>query len=142
MANPHEKLAESLEVLRALQERGVVAVRSGDLTRTHRERLVKNGFLQEVMKGWYIPVHPDEVTGESTTWYASFWGFCAVYMKERFGTNWSLSPEQSLLLHVGNMTVPHQLLVRSPKARRHREQTQAVLLCNLSSLGQGRTRIE
>lgn len=117
MASPHEKLAESLEVLRALQERGVVAVRSGDLTRTHRERLVKNGFLQEIMKGWYIPVHPDEITGESTTWYASFWGFCTVYLKERFGTNWSLSPEQSLLLHVGNMTVPRQLLVRSPKAR-------------------------
>jgi hypothetical protein len=117
MASPHEKLAESLEVLRALQARGVVAVRSGDLTRTHRERLVKNGFLQEVMKGWYLPAHPDEVTGESTTWYASFWNFFAVYLKERFGTNWSLSPEQSLLLHVGNMTVPRQLLVRSPKAR-------------------------
>ncbi len=66
MTSPHEKLAESLEVLRAQQERGVVAVRSGELTRTHRERLVKNGFLQEVMKGWYIPVHPDEITGESS----------------------------------------------------------------------------
>jgi hypothetical protein len=117
MASPHKKLAESLEILRALQERSVVAVRSGDLTRTHRERLVKNGFLQEVMKGWYIPIRPDEVTGESTAWYALFWGFCAVYLKERFGTNWSLSPYQSLLLHVGNMTVPRKLLVRSPKAR-------------------------
>jgi hypothetical protein len=38
-------------------------------------------------------------------------------LNERFGTNWSLSPEQSLLLHAGNMTVPRQLLVRSPKAR-------------------------
>jgi hypothetical protein len=117
MVNPHLKLAESLEVLRALQDRGVVAVRSGDLTRTHRERLVKNGFLQEVMKGWYIPARPDEPTGESTAWYASFWAFAAVYLKERFGTNWSLSPEQSLLLHVGNMTIPRQLFVRSPKAR-------------------------
>ena len=117
MANPHEKLAESLEALRALQDQGVVAVRSGDLTRTHRERLVKNGFLQEVMKGWYIPSRPEETTGESTAWYASFWGFCTAYLQERFGTNWSLSPEQSLLLHVGNMTVPRQLLVRSPKAR-------------------------
>ena len=117
MASPHEKLAESLEVLQELQERGVVAVRSSDLTRTHRERLVKNGFLQEVMKGWYIPVHPDEATRESSAWYASFWGFCAAYLKERFETNWSLSPEQSLLLHVENMTVPRQLLVRSPKAR-------------------------
>ena len=117
MVSPHEKLAESLEVLRKLQERGVVAVRSSDLTRTHRERLVKNGFLYEVMKGWYIPAYPDEATGESTAWYTAFWGFCAVYLKERFGMNWSLSPEQSLLLHAGNMRIPRQLLVRSPKAR-------------------------
>jgi len=117
MVSPHEKLAESLKILQALQERGVVAVRSADLTRTHRERLIDNGFLQEVMKGWYIPVHPDEVAGESSAWYASFWIFCTAYLKERFGKNWSLSPEQSLLLHVGNMTVPRQLLVRSPKAR-------------------------
>ena len=117
MASPHEKLAESLDILRALQERGVVAVRSTELTRTHRERLIKNGFLQEVMKGWYIPVRPDEALGESSAWYASFWGFCATYLQERFGANWCLSPEQSLLLHAGNMTVPRQLLVRSPKAR-------------------------
>jgi len=117
MASPYEKLAESLEALRALQDRGVIAVRSGALTRRHRERLVKNGFLQEVMKGWYIPGSPDEATGESSAWYASYWGFCAAYLKERFGSNWSLSPEQSLLLHAGNMTVPRQLLVRSPKAR-------------------------
>jgi len=117
MASPHEKLAASLDVLRALQDRDVIAVRSADLTRTHRERLVKNGFLRGVMKGWYIPARPDDGAGESTAWYASFWGFCAAYLQNRFGTYWSLSPEQSLLLHVGNMTVPRQLLVRSPKAR-------------------------
>lgn len=117
MASPHEKLAESLKVLKALQKRGVVAVRSADLTRTHRERLIKNGFLQEVMKGWYIPARPDGAAGESSAWYASFWGFCAAYLKERFGMSWCLSPEQSLLLHAGNMTIPRQLLVRSPKAR-------------------------
>ena len=117
MASPGEKLAESLEVLRELQKRGVVAVRSVDLARTHRERLVKNGFLLEVMKGWYIPARPDEAGGQSTTWYASFWEFCAAYLHMRFGTNWSLSPEQSLLLHAGNTTVPRKLLVRSPKAR-------------------------
>lgn len=41
MATPSEKLAESLEVLHALQKRGAVAIRSGDLTRTHRERLCR-----------------------------------------------------------------------------------------------------
>jgi len=81
MASPSEKLAESLEVLHELQERGVVAIRSGDLTRTHRERLCKSGFLQEVIKGWYVPARPDETPGESTAWYASFWNFCAAYLQ-------------------------------------------------------------
>ncbi|MFC1719652.1 Fic family protein [Pseudomonadota bacterium] len=115
MATPQEKLAESLQVLKELQERGVIAVKSRDLSRTHRERLINCGFLKEVMKGWYIPVRPDEVPGDSTAWYSSFWDFCAAYLKERFDSNWCLSPEQSLFLHTGNQTVPAQLLVRTPK---------------------------
>lgn len=117
MAKPSEKLAESLEVLHALQERDIVAIRSSDLTRTHRERLRQNGFLQEVIKGWYIPARPDETAGESTAWYASFWRFCVAYLQHRFGEDWCLSPEQSLSLHAGNWTVPRQLLVRSSKAQ-------------------------
>ncbi|MBG57464.1 MAG: cell filamentation protein Fic [Porticoccus sp.] len=115
MATPSEKLAESLEVLKELQDQGVVAIRSRDLSRTHRERLTKNGFLQEVIKGWYIPTRPDDAAGESTSWYASFWDFCASYLETRFGTDWCLSAEQSLALHTGNMTVPKQLLVRTRK---------------------------
>ena len=115
MATPKEKLAESLEALRALQDRAVVAIRAADLKRVHRERLLKNGFLQAVMKGWYIAARPDEAAGESTTWYASFWAFCAAYLRERFGSDWCLSPEHSLSLHAGNDAVPPQLLVRSPK---------------------------
>ncbi len=117
MAKPSEKLAESLEVLHALQEHGVIAIRSGDLTRTHRERLCQNGFLQEVIKGWYIPARPDETAGESTAWYASFWRFCAAYLQHLKGKDWCLSPEQSLSLHAENWTVPKQLLVRAAKAR-------------------------
>lgn len=115
MATPSDKLAESLEALRAIQQSGADAIRSGDLSRTHRERLLENGFLQEVMKGWYVPARPDEQAGESTAWYASFWGFCAAYLSDRFKQNWCLSPEQSLFLHAGNWTVPQQLLVRTPK---------------------------
>jgi len=117
MATPSEKLAESLEVLHKLQENGAVAIRSRDLSRTHRERLVKSGFLQDVFKGWYIPCRPDDSAGESTAWYTSFWAFCAAYLTERFQTSWCLSPEQSLLLHVGNRSVPPQLLVRAIKGR-------------------------
>ena len=73
MAQPSEKLAKSLEVLHTLQENGNVAIRSAELTRTHRERLIQNGFLQEVIKGWYIPSRPDESAGESTAWYTCGW---------------------------------------------------------------------
>ncbi len=117
MTRPQEKLADSLEALKELEERAVVAIRSADLSRTHRERLLRNGFLTGVMKGWYIPAQPDGAAGESTAWFAAFWAFCAAYLNERFGTEWSLSPEQSLSLLVGNWAVPRQLLVRSPKAR-------------------------
>src|SRR6266436_75325 len=117
MAAPPEKLAQSLEILRKLRTaEGAGAIRAKDLSRTHRERLVANGFLQEVIKGWYIPSRPDEVKGESTAWYASFWRFCAAYLRERFATRWCLSPEQSLSLHAGNWTVPRQLAARSPGA--------------------------
>jgi hypothetical protein len=115
MATPQEKLADSLEALHELQGRGVVAIRSRGLSRTHRERLLAGGFLKEVIKGWYIPSRPDEAAGDSTPWYASFWDFCASYLAERFGDEWCLSPEQSLALQGGNRTVPAQLLVRTPK---------------------------
>ena len=67
------------------------------------------------MKGWYIATHPDHAGGESTAWYASFWAFCAAYLRERFGSDWCLSPEHSLSLHAGNHAVPPQLVVRSPR---------------------------
>ncbi len=115
MPSAAEKLASSLEELETLQSGGSIALRSKDISRTHRERLLKAGFLKEVMKGWYIPSRPDENAGESTAWYTSFWGFCAQYLSDRFGNDWSLSPEQSLIIHAGNTTVPAQLLVRAVK---------------------------
>ena len=89
--------------------------RSGELTRTHRERLLRNGFLQEVAKGWLIASHPGVQDGDTTVWYASFWEFCAHYCDDRFGDEWWLSPEQSLLLHAENTVVPSQLVVYSPR---------------------------
>lgn len=117
MAKPSEKLAESLEALHELQAQGTVAIRSADLSRTHRERLLRNGFLQEVIKGWYVPTRPDETAGESTAWYAAFWPFCVAYLQHLKGNDWCLSPEQSLSIHAENWTVPRQLLVRAIKAR-------------------------
>jgi hypothetical protein len=116
MASPAENLAKSLEKLDSLQQRGVIAVRSRDLTRTHRERLVKNGFLQQVMKGWYIPASPNDQPGDTSAWYANFWGFCAAYFEHRFGTKWSLPADRSLLLLTGSRTVPQQIAVHAEGA--------------------------
>lgn len=115
MSTPQDKLAESLAVLKKLQDNGVIAINTKNITRTHRERLIKSGFIKEVMKGWYIPARPEEPTGESTAWYAAFWGFCSDYLESRFGNQWCLSPEQSLSIHSGNWNVPEQLFVRTPK---------------------------
>src|SRR5580704_3674095 len=119
MATPNEKLAESLDTLNALQEGGRRVFRSGDLSRVHRERLVANGFVQEVMRGWLISSRPSARAGDSTPWYASFWEFCARYCNDRFGEEWHLSPEQSLLLHAENTVIPTQAVVYSPKGTNH-----------------------
>ena len=67
------------------------------------------------MKGWYIPSRPDERPGDTTPWYSAFWEFMADYANDRFEDQWCLSPEQSILLHVGNRSVPNQLIIRAPK---------------------------
>src|SRR5271156_5223640 len=115
MATPNEKLAESLDVLKALQEGGRRVFRSDDLSRVHRERLVENGFLQEVMKGWLISSSPGARAGDSTPWYASFWEFCARYCGERFGDEWYLSAEESLWLQGERTVIPDQVVLNSPK---------------------------
>ena len=118
MATPQEKLAQALQVLKAQQDKGRVAISTKYLERIQRERLLKAGFLMPVMKGWYIPSRPEDVgVGATTAWYASFWDFCAAYLEARFRDEWSLSPEQSVLIHAGNRTVPGQLMIRAPRAR-------------------------
>ena len=115
MPTPNEKLAESLDALSALQQEGRRVFRSEDLSRVNRERLLTNGFLQEVMKGWLISSSPSARDGDSTPWYASFWEFCARYCNERFGDEWHLSPEQSLLLHGERTVIPDQVVINSPR---------------------------
>lgn len=115
MATPNEKLAESLAKLQRLQKGGKRVFRSGDLTRLHRERLVQQGFLREAIRGWLISSSPGTDPGDTTPWYASFWEFCANYCDERFGTEWHLSPEQSLLLHAENTVIPQQVIIYTPK---------------------------
>jgi len=115
MATPNQKLAASLAQLQKLQGRGRRVFRSGELTRVHRERLVRNGFLREAMKGWLISCSPDADPGDTTPWFATFWEFCAAYCKTRFESDWHLSAEQSLLLYAEHTVIPQQVIVYTPK---------------------------
>jgi len=114
MATPHTKLADSLEVLKTLQEDGRGVFRSNELSRTHRERLIKNGFLTAIIREWVMSSTPDRQPGDTTAWFASFWEFCATYCNIRFGDQWHLSPEQSLLLHAAHTVIPSQVIIYSP----------------------------
>ena len=131
MPTPNEKLAESLTILRDLQKSGRRVFQSQEFTRTHRERLADNGFLQEVMKGWLISSSPGARIGDSTPWYASFWEFCGRYCDERFAEEWYLSPEQSRAVRsltcksdvfALGVVVQESLLGRHPTARRQPQQ--------------------
>ena len=86
MATMAEKMAASLEELRKLQEkdRCVVLQGTAEIGRTHLTRLLDNGWLQEVMKGWYIAARPG-TEGDTTIWYTSFWYFIAKYAAVRLG---------------------------------------------------------
>lgn len=91
MATPNEKLAASLNVLKNIQDRSIFAIEVSahpELTRTHRERLVRAGFLRHVIGGWYLSSNPTEDAGDSTTWYAHMESFVAAYANARFGAQW------------------------------------------------------
>lgn len=115
MATPHELLASSLLVLKEVQENSKNIFKTSAFTRVHRERLLKNGFLKEVFKGWLMLSHPDERPGDSTSWYACFWDFCAAYCNDKFGEDWHFSPEQSLKIYAGATVIPSQVIVYSPR---------------------------
>ena len=115
MAKPNEKLAASLVQLEKLQKGGRRVFRSNELTRIQRERLLRNGFLQEVMKGWLISSSPDVGPSDRTSWSATFWEFCVSYCTARFGGAWHLSPEQSLLLHAECTVIPRQITIYTPR---------------------------
>jgi Fic family protein len=119
LATPHEKLADSLQVLKALQDQHIAVFQTSvlpTLTRVHQERLVRAGFLKQVIRGWYLPNNPEDGDGDSTHWYSNMEAFVAAYATSRFGNEWQLSAELSLLKHSGHTSISKQLQLQSPKA--------------------------
>ena len=86
-------------------------IHTSQLQRTDRQWLVRQGWLEEIMRGWYLAVRPDLPPGESTAWYASFWDFLKVYLEYHYGSDYCLSAESSIDLHLGGTTIPRQVIV-------------------------------
>lgn len=108
---PNQKLAEALKALKRVQVKHSGVIESGDLSEVHRALLTNEGFLRQVMKGWYICANPQDREGDSTAWYASFWSFLSGYLNKRFGKRYCLNVEASLLLHTRSTLVPRQVTV-------------------------------
>lgn len=88
-------------------------VQSSEISRADRELLQKAGWLQEIIRGWYMLVRPDLATGDTAVWYANFWDFMRRYLSYRFQNEYCLSAESSLDCHTQNPTVPKQVIVIS-----------------------------
>lgn len=118
MSAPNQKLADSMERLQGvLGDRRVL--RAGELSRTHRDRLVGSGFLRRAVKGWLYLSDPAEAPDAATGWYGCFWEFCAAWCNHRFGDAWHLSAEASLAMHAEIDAIPAQVVVCSPRAANH-----------------------
>lgn len=88
MATMAEKMAASLEELRKLQEkdRCVVLQGTAEIGRTHLTRLLDNGWLQEVMKGWYIAARPGTEGGHDGLVHLILVFYCEICGRPAGGT--------------------------------------------------------
>ncbi len=110
-----EFLADTLEKAKDLANKNDNIIRSEDLTRRERERLIEEDFLYPIIRGWYLLVSNTIRPGDTTAWYGNVWNFIKQYLNERFGAGYCLSPETSLYLHSQSETIPIQIVVITSK---------------------------
>ncbi|MCM2279292.1 MAG: Fic family protein [Oligoflexia bacterium] len=110
----NHRLAEALDYARAVSRNGIV--RTSDLKRGVRERLVNASFLTEVMRGWYLLTSPAGA-GSTTLWYSNYWEFVKQYLSDRFGDDgYCLSAESSLDVYSAQHVISRQLVILTRKS--------------------------
>lgn len=115
MARPRlteqQKLTKALTELHEVlgSERGVV--RGKQIKNSSRLLLLEQGYLREILKGWYFVSDPLAEPGDTTPFYANYWEYLGGYLAERFGTEYCLTAEHSLLRHAQHNVVPKQVNV-------------------------------
>jgi hypothetical protein len=111
-----EKISAALMRIRGIvKENKAHVIRSQQMRRADRELLVRTKWLQEIIKGWYLLVRPEDAAGESSTWYVNFWDFLRIYLNHHFGGDYCLSAENSIDLHTASTTIPRQVIAISSK---------------------------
>lgn len=90
---------------------------TNEISRRDREILVRNHWLEEITRGWYQVIRPDLLSGDSTAWYANFWDFLSAYLEHHYGTQYCLSAECSIDLHLGSSTIAKQIIAITPKGK-------------------------
>ncbi|MCA2421854.1 Fic family protein [Vibrio parahaemolyticus] len=107
----NEKLAEALREASAVRAGNIV--NSSNLKPTTRTLLVSEGYLKQIVRGWYL--FDADITvqkaGESALWYQSIWQFVGQYLQEAYGDDYWLNPEASIDIHTANNSLPKQLVV-------------------------------
>jgi len=86
-------------------------IKSERLSRLDRERLIKAECLQKIVRGWYLLSAPHVDPGESTLWHSNFWDFVRLYLQNRFGKKYCLSPTASMEVFLGKNYLPSQVVV-------------------------------
>ena len=109
----HQILGETLAKAKKVSNKEVI--RSADIDRATRERLTQAGYLEEVVRGWYLLTNPVG-KGTSTLWFSNYWEFIKQYLSNRFGEDgYCLSPESSLNIFAGQSVVSKQIIVLTKK---------------------------
>ncbi len=109
----NKRIANALEEARDVSDEGIIS--SKELAPRSREILTNAGFLERIVRGWYMLVSP-ESPGSSTAWFSMFWPFVRRYLTDRFGEKgYCLSPQSSLDIYTGETTIPGQVIVLTAK---------------------------
>jgi len=110
----HKTLAKMLRTAKSKAVDGII-LHKADVPQGVREALRDNGWLREIFKGYALLVEPSSKENEETLWQGNFWSFLAVYLKDRFGNGYVLTPDNSLDVLTGANVLPKQVIAYAMK---------------------------
>nr|MBL8455330.1 Fic family protein [Zoogloeaceae bacterium] len=111
-----QKLKAALAELHGVLGSELGVIRGPEIRAATRRLLQERGYLREILKGWYFVADPSSAEGDTTPFYVNFWEYLARYLDERFGSDYVLTPEHSLLRHARYTAIPKSVNVTVPSS--------------------------